>query len=144
MGSCLLDSNIYVYLFDDTSEHHPKVLDALERLIKKDTQFVITHHVLEEFIFVQTKLIRRANLKSDYAKLQNELDKISSFAVNFIEPSEDFQFVKRVVEVMRIFSIEANDAYILTLILEHDVELIFTFDQKLQKVARKLKIKLVE
>jgi len=141
MSRLFLDANILIYLFDETSTLHKQTIKLLNKEIKKSSELFISHHVLEEFIFIQIKLATITHESDSYNKLREDFKRIAQIpTLSFVEPEENFDFIAGIIDLMERYQILANDAYILAIILQNKNMGLMTYDKKLVKVANKLKI----
>ena len=134
-----LDTNVLLYLFDDTDSNHLQTALLLEKLLRSQAIILISHNVLEEYIHSHLQLAKLTGMKHRVEKLLGNLDKIARIPqLSMIGPPPHIEFTKRVVKVMEDNKIQSNDAYILTLLAENKPITLFTFDQKLNRAAIKL------
>src|SRR5215213_1990549 len=121
-NDCFIDTNALIYLFDATSSLHKRTQKVLTKLIEEEAQLYLSHAVLEEFIFIQSKLASKTKDKNNYKKLLLEIETISKLpGIEIIEPSPDFSSAENVIKLLEKYTVDPNDAYILNLMLEHKV-----------------------
>ncbi len=133
----LLDANVLVYYLDETSDNHALTIDLLQGLVDNDEQLVTSHHIIEEVIFILSKI----DSDVDLTKIVEKISKLPSLIL--AEPSPSIDFAMRYVHLSKKLKSGVNDALILQLILDAGITKMFTFDKKLQKDALALNIEQV-
>lgn len=144
MSSCFLDTNILIYLIDESSANFLKVKKLILKFEKNNTHLYITHLILAEFIHVFFSLLQLAKEKNIHESLEVALKKIGLMPnISIISPPEDFIFTNSVVKIMEQYKLKSNDAYILSILNEKNIQYLATFDQILAKAAKNLNIKIL-
>lgn len=133
----LLDANVLVYYLDETSDYHLTTINLLQKLIDADEQLVTSHHILEEVLYIFSKIDHNIDLVKVLEKISKLPDLILA------EPSPSIDFAIRYAQLCKSMNAGVNDALILQLIIDADIKKIFTFDKKLLKEAEILGIELV-
>jgi len=145
MNSCFLDTNVLVYLVDESSSYHLKVKKMISQFEKNNTHLFVSHFILAEFIHVFSNLLQLVKEKNIYGNIEIALKKIGLIpTISIISPSEDFVFTKSVIKIMEQYKLKSNDAYILSILKEKDIPYLATFDQILIKAAKKLNINITK
>ncbi|MCR4277765.1 MAG: type II toxin-antitoxin system VapC family toxin [Candidatus Berkelbacteria bacterium] len=130
----LLDANVLVYYLDETSDNHAQTIGLLQRLVDDDEQLVTSHHIMEEVLFVLSKLSPDA----DIVRAVERIAKLPSLIL--VEPSPSIDFALRYAALSQKLNTGVNDALILQLMLDADIAKLFSYDKKLQKQADALHI----
>ena len=71
--SVFLDANVLVYFLDETAQQHSRTVKKLQGLINSGSALYTSHHVLEEVLFIVSKL---ANNKGDVATAIKQIGNI--------------------------------------------------------------------
>ncbi len=144
MNKCFLDTNILVYLVDETSIFHGRVNQLMSEFEKNDTNLCVSHMVVAEFIHIFSNILRLAGEKNIYAGVINTIRRISLIpTISVISAPENFRFINSTITLMKTYQLRSNDAYILSMLQHYNLLCLFTFDQKMINVAKKLHIKIV-
>ncbi len=133
----LLDANVLIYYLDETSDSHVLAIDLLQRLIDDDEQPVTSHHIIEEVLFI----LSRIDSGIDLTRVVDKISKLPNLIL--AEPSPSIDFAMRYTQLSKKLKVGINDALILQLVLDAGITKIFTFDNKLQKDAQTLNIEQV-
>jgi len=133
----LLDANVLVYYLDETSDNHVLTIDLLQKLVDDDQQLVTSHHIIEEVLFILSKIDPGVEL----TRVVEKISKLSNLIL--AEPSPSIDFAMRYARLNDKLKVGVNDALILQLVLDAGITKIFTFDKKLQKDAQNLNIEQV-
>ena len=129
-----LDANVLVYYLDDSSDSYKLTINQLQKLLNDDEQLVTSHHVIEEVLFVISKI----DPKLDLTKIIKKIAELPSLIL--VEPSPSLDFALRYAELSKKLKAGVNDALILQLILDAGIAKVFTFDKKLRSQASLLGI----
>lgn len=130
-----LDANVLVYSLDKTSEQHEDAVEIIQRLIAEKAILCTSHHVIEEVLHIVQKIPQSGSTLSEVVE---EINKIPDLVL--IEPSTTIDFARRYAVLSEKLKAGVNDALILQLILDSGVSRLFSYDKKLLKQARLLKI----
>jgi len=131
-----IDANVLIYYLDETSEQHPIVMTILQQLVDDNTYLYTSHHVLEEVLFI----ISRLSSKKEIATLAiQEISLIPNLIL--VEPAADFEFAERYTQLYQESKVGINDTLLLQLILDAKIPRLFTYDKELIKQANLLEIK---
>ncbi len=133
----LLDANVLVYYLDETSDSHVLTIDLLQKLVDNDEQLVTSHHIIEEVLFILSKI----DMGSDPTRIVEKISKLPNLIL--VEPSPSIDFAMRYAQLSKNLKAGVNDALVLQLVLDAGITKIFTFDRKLQKDGKALKIEQV-
>lgn len=133
----LLDANVLVYYLDETSDSHILTIDLLQKLVDDDEQLVTSHHIIEEVLFILSKI----DADIDLTKIVEKISKLPNLIL--AEPSPNIDFAMRYAQLSEKLKAGVNDALILQLVLDAGITKMFTFDKKLQKDAQALNIEQV-
>jgi predicted nucleic acid-binding protein len=133
----LLDANVLVYYLDETSDNHVLTIDLLQKLVDNDEQLVTSHHIIEEVLFVLSKI----DFGIDLTKIVEKISKLPN--VILAEPSPSIDFATRYTQLSKRLKAGVNDSLILQLALDAGITKIFTFDKKLKMDALALNIEQV-
>ena len=130
----LLDANVLIYYLDETSEFYSITVNLLQELINNQEQLVTSSHIIEEVLFIFSRLMPDVNLSK-------VVDKIAQLPnITMIEPSPSIDFSKHYAELSKKLKIGINDALILQLMLDANITKLFSFDKKLSNKSRNLGI----
>jgi predicted nucleic acid-binding protein len=128
----LLDANVLIYFLDETSDFHPYVLGKLQEIEDEQEQIVTSHHIIEEVLFILSKV----QLDS---KLNLAIDKISNIpGIILAEPSASIDFARRYALLSKKHKLGINDALILQLMLDANISHLYSYDNKLTESAHRL------
>ena len=130
----LLDANVLVYYLDETSDNHIQTIDLLQKLIDDDEQLVTSHHIIEEVLYIFSKI----DSSVDLTRIVKKISKLPNLIL--AEPSPSIDFAMRYAQLSEKLKAGVNDSLILQLILDAGITKLFTFDKKLQKDAKALNI----
>ncbi len=130
----LLDANVLIYYLDETSHNHDLTINQLQKLVDDDEQLVTSHHVIEEVLFVLSKVASDAEL----TKAVSRIAKLPGLIL--VEPSPSIDFAKRYAVLSKKLNAGVNDALILQLMLDAGIVKLFSYDKKLLKQAHLLHI----
>lgn len=134
--SAFLDANVLIYLLDETAEQHTATITALQKLLDEQGGFYTSHHVIEEVLFIVSKLA------GDKQVVVTAIQKIAELpGLDLVEPPADLDFAERYVRLWQKTNLGINDALLLQIMLEAGIDHIFTYDTELLKQARKLGIR---
>jgi predicted nucleic acid-binding protein len=133
----LLDANILIYYLDETAEKNQEVIKTLQRLIDDQDQLVTTHHVIEEVLFVLSRI--QPNI--DLAKVVQRISEIPEIIL--VEPSAHFAFAERYASLGMKLQMGINDALLLQLMLDAGIDQLLSYDKHFVNRASELGIKLV-
>ncbi len=121
----LLDANVLVYYLDETSNNHALAVGRLQALVDNDDQLVTSHHIIEEVLFVLSKVIPDTELTSVVSRIA-ELPSLI-----LVEPSPNIDFAERYAVLSQRLQLGINDALILQLMLDAGITNLFSYDKKL-------------
>jgi len=133
----LLDANVLVYYLDETSDNHALTIDLLQELVDDDEQLVTSHHIIEEVLFILSKIDSRIDL----TRIVEKISKLPNLIL--AEPSPSIDFAMRYAQLSEKLKAGVNDALISQLVLDAGIKKMFTFDKKLKKDAQTLNIEQV-
>ncbi len=143
MSKCFLDTNFLVYLTDQSSSYYLHTKQMLRNFEKKNLSLLLSHEVIEEFMYVIMKFSRLA--KEDvYKNLEKAVSKLALIPdLSIVSAPNDINFASKVFLTIKRFKLAPNDGYILSIILDNQIPYFATFDKKLIGAAKKLHIKIV-
>jgi predicted nucleic acid-binding protein len=133
----LLDANVLVYYLDETSDNYVLTIDLLQELIDDDEQLVTSHHIIEEVLYI----FSRIDPGIDLTRIVEKISKLPNLIL--AEPSPSIDFAMRYSQLSEKLKAGVNDALIMQLVLDAGITKIFTFDKKLQRDAQALNIEQV-
>lgn len=131
-----IDANVLVYFLDQSASQHKSVVAILQKLIDAGASLFTSHHVIEEVLFIVSRLSGNKDALSTAVK-----DIAAIPSLNLVEPAADFNFAKAYVELYKSSKVGINDTLLLQLILDAGITVVFSYDQKFLKQANKLGIK---
>jgi len=130
----LLDANVLVYYLDETSDNHAQTIGLLQKLVDDDEQLVTSHRIIEEVLFVLSKL----SPDTDFVRAVKRITKLPGLIL--VEPSPSIDFALRFAALSQKLNTGVNDALILQLMLDAGIAKLFSYDKKLLKQAHALHI----
>lgn len=131
----LLDANVLIYYLDETSDKNIETVGNLQRQVDEQEQLVTSHHVIEEVLFILSKILPEADL----VKAVRRIAEIPGLIL--VEPSPHLAFAERYAALKRNLKVGLNDALLLQLMLDADIESLFSYDKQLVNSAAVLGIK---
>ena len=84
-----LDANTLIYYLDETAEKNIATVRQLQKIIDEQEQVVTSHHVVEEVLFVISKIQPDINL----SKVVQRISEIPG--IIFVEPAPNLVFAER-------------------------------------------------
>lgn len=135
-SSVFLDANVLIYFLDSTSEKHGQAVKVLQSILSGGSQVYTSHHVIEEVLFIVSKL---ADSKEDVVKAVKEIAQIPELI--FIEPEPSLVCAARYAKLWQKTGLGINDSLLLQLMKDNDIGRLFSYDRRLLKEAAKLEIK---
>ncbi len=137
-AAVFVDANALVYFLDETADLHASVVELLQRLVDEQTDLYTSHHVLEEVLFIVSRL------SSDKEIISAAVEQVASIPnLNLVEPVADFEFAERYAKLYRNSKVGINDTLLLQLILDAQIPKLLSYDQEFLKQANLLKLKSV-
>ena len=133
----LLDANVLIYYLDETAEKNTETVNLLQNLVDEQEQLVTSHHVIEEVLFVLSKIYPEADL----VKAVHRIGEIPGLIL--AEPSPHLAFAERYATLRGKLRMGINDALLLQLMLDAGVDRLFSFDKQFVDRATNLGIKQV-
>lgn len=133
----LLDANVLIYYLDETAEKNTETVNLLQNLVDEQELLVTSHHVIEEVLFVLSKIYPEADL----VKAVHRIGEIPGLIL--AEPSPNLGFAERYATLRGKLHMGINDALLLQLMLDAGVDRLFSFDKQFVDRATNLGIKQV-
>jgi predicted nucleic acid-binding protein len=130
----LLDANVLIYYLDETAEKNIETVRLLQDLVDEQEQIVTSHHVIEEVLFVFTRI--QTNV--DLVKVVNRISEIPGIIL--AEPSPNLAFAKRYAALSNKLNMGINDALLLQLIVDAKITKLFSYDKQFVSKATQLDI----
>lgn len=130
----LLDANVLIYYLDETAEKNIETIRLLQNLVDEQEQLVTSHHVIEEVLFVLTKIYPEVNL----LKAVIRIGEIPGLIL--VEPSPNLGFAERYAILRNQQRMGVNDALLLQLMLDADISHLFSYDKQFVNRATDLGI----
>lgn len=131
----LLDANVIIYYLDETAEKNAETVGILQNLVDEQEQLVTSHHVIEEVLFVLSKIQPDANLFNAVRRI-GEIP-----GLILVEPSPHIGFAERYATLRDKLKMGINDALLLQLMLDADITHLYSYDKQLVNRAIDLGIK---
>lgn len=119
----LLDANILIYYLDETAEKNLETVHLLQDLVDEQEQLVTSRHVIEEVLFVLSKIYPEADL----VKAVHRIGEIPGLIL--VEPSPHLGFAERYATSRDQQKMGVNDALLLQLMLDTDISHLFSYDK---------------
>ena len=133
----LLDANVLIYYLDETAEKNTETVNLLQNLVDEQELLVTSHHVIEEVLFVLSKIYPEADL----VKAVHRIGEIPGLIL--AEPSPNLGFAERYATLRGKLRMGINDALLLQLMLDAGVDRLFSFDKQFVDRATNLGIQQV-
>ena len=129
-----LDANVLLHYLDNSSTHHKQVQQQIVLYMEENRTLYTSHHVLEEVLHITASVF-------GVDSLQQALNDIAAIShIEFIEPAPTIDFAHRYIHLRDSANIGLNDCLLLQLMLDNDIALLYTYDQKLAAAAQTLGI----
>lgn len=133
-----VDANVLIYFLDASSMQHQEVIATLELLVNGGAQLYTSHHVLEEVLYIVSRL------SSDATDVESALKQIATLpAIRLIEPPADFKFAFAYTRLYRKTQVGINDTLLLQLMRDTHITQLFSYDMKMLAQAKSLGIQSV-
>jgi predicted nucleic acid-binding protein len=129
-----LDANVLIYYLDETAEKNIETVRLLQNIIDEQEQVVTSHHVIEEVLFVFSKL--QPNV--DLGKVVNRIGEIPGIIL--VEPSPNLAFAERYASLSNNLKMGINDALLLQIMLDAGIASLFSYDKQFVGKANRLGI----
>lgn len=130
-----IDANALVYFLDETAEPHQEVVGQLQRLVDNGDELYTSHHVIEEVLFVVSRL------SSDKDSLTTAVRQIVRIPnLQLVEPDADLAFAARYVKLYQSSKVGINDTLLLQLMLDAGIARLFSYDEKFLRQAKRYNI----
>ncbi len=129
-----LDANVLIYYLDETAEKNIETVRLLQNIIDEQEQVATSHHVIEEVLFVSSKI----QPGIDLSMVVHRISEIPGIIL--AEPSPNLAFAKRYATLSGELKMGINDALILQLIIDAGITKLFSYDKQLSSKARQLSI----
>lgn len=134
-GPVFIDANVLIYFLDETAVQHEQVISTLQRLNDTSIGLYTSHHVLEEVLFIVSRLSQDKDITSvAIAQIANIPN------LNLVEPAADFGFALNCVNLYKSSNVGINDTLLLQLMLDAGITCLFSYDEKFLKQADSLAI----
>jgi len=131
----LLDANVLVYYLDDTADKNVDTVEVLQALVDTQEQLVTSHHIIEEVLFVMSRI-------QPDADLEMAVDRIGAIpGLMLVEPVAQIEFAKKYAAIKFRLKMGINDALLLQLMLDADIASLYTYDKQFARKAEELGIK---
>ncbi|OGG27070.1 hypothetical protein A2960_02925 [Candidatus Gottesmanbacteria bacterium RIFCSPLOWO2_01_FULL_39_12b] len=135
MKKCYLDSNLLVYLKNESSPHHVKSATIISTLVKKETSIFISPLTIDEYLHSFQREMRYYKHTNIFPTLKSTLDDILHIPLlTIINIPADYNDQLKIVELMEKFSLHSRDAYHLQIMLKNTIDFFATFDTDFKKV----------
>jgi predicted nucleic acid-binding protein len=129
-----LDANVLIYYLDETAEKHNDTVRLLQELVDEQEQTATSHHVIEEVLFV----ISRIQPDVDLLKVVHRISEIPYIIL--VEPSPNLAFAERYASLSTDLKMGINDALLLQLIVDAGITKLFSYDKQFVSKATQLAI----
>lgn len=144
---CYIDSNLLVYLKDQGSPFHRQAKNILKKLSPIDSELYISPLVIDEFLNSFRKILVKEKISKEsiYTELDKLLESILDLEhLNIINPPNDKNTNKKVIEIMSKFNLRPRDAYHLLIMQENNIKTFATFDKDFKEVFKQNMLKLAK
>lgn len=129
-----LDANTLIYYLDESAKKYLSTINLLQKLVDEQEQIVTSHHVLEEVLFVVSKI----QPDIDLIKVVKRIGELPGIIL--VEPSPHIAFAKRYVTLRSKLHLGINDALLLQLMIDANIPTLFSYDEQLANKAKQLGI----
>lgn len=129
-----LDANVLIYYLDETAEKNNDTVKRLQELVDEQEQTATSHHVIEEVLFV----VSRIQPDVDLLKVVHRISEIPDIIL--VEPSPNLAFAERYASLSTDLKMGINDALLLQLIVDAGITNLFSYDKKFVSKATQLGI----
>lgn len=133
-----IDANVLVYFLDETAGLHGEVIAKLQELLDAGTELYTSHHVLEEVLFVVSRL---SPGKESVATAIQQVAQIPN--LKLAEPAAEFAFAERYIQLYRDSKVGINNTLLLQLMVDSGIARLFSYDEKMLQQANSLGIQRV-
>ncbi|MHB8443032.1 MAG: type II toxin-antitoxin system VapC family toxin [Patescibacteria group bacterium] len=135
LGSVFIDANVLIYFLDETADQHGDTISILQEMIDNEVILYTSHHVIEEVLFIVSRLT------DDKTALIDAVQTISKLpGIHLVEPNIDFSFAKRYIRLWFELKLGINDALLLQIMIDNKIKYIFSFDADFIKQSIKFGI----
>lgn len=129
-----LDANVLIYYLDETAEKNIETVRLLQNIIDEQEQVATSHHVIEEVLFVFSRI--QSNV--DLVKVVNRIGEIPGIIL--VEPSPNLAFAERYASLSTNLRMGINDALSLQVMLDAGIASLFSYDKQFVSKANQLGI----
>ena len=129
-----LDANALVYALDETSQQYSHAVALIQKLLAEEVTLCTSHHVIEEVLHIARKVSNTTAIE-----VIKEVKKIPDLVL--VEPDASIEFAERYAALCDQQKMGVNDALLLQIMLDSDVQRLLSYDKQLVDRARKLGIK---
>ncbi|MBA3551224.1 PIN domain-containing protein [Patescibacteria group bacterium] len=145
-SNCFIDTNVWVYLLQEDADQHPAVATQFRLFAQNKTQLYLSPDVLEEFLFIFSKLNRLKGRENIYNALKEGVNRIRKIpTLEYVSLPTKVDIAYTVIDLMEKYLLSSTDAYILLTVLQNRIPSLMTFDKQLQKAAKATgKIEVIE
>ena len=130
----LLDANVLIYYLDETANENAETVRLLQTLVDEQEQIVTSHHVIEEVLFVFSKVQSNVEL----VKIVRRIGEIPGIIL--AEPSPHLAFAERYAALRNELQMGINDALLLQLMVDAGITKLFSYDKQFVRKAAQLGI----
>jgi predicted nucleic acid-binding protein len=128
MATCLLDTNILVYLANSNAPEHQPSVDAIARLLAEGDRLVVAPQVLFEFWTVATRDVSANGLGWTIAQARAAIESFRARFTVLAEPPEVIDFCLDLVTTHGIRGKRIHDAHLLATMKANGVDRLLTLN----------------
>lgn len=144
MKKCYLDANLLLYFHNFDSPFHSQADLVLSKLVNSAWQLFLSSLTLDEYFHNALRFTRLPKIEA-LKILNKSFTKIIKLPnIQLINPSQDINMHKRVLNFMVRYQLRSRDAYHLFIMKENKIEYIATFDHDFDKVFEEGRIEKFE
>jgi len=125
-----LDANALIYYLDETAEKNLATVSMLQKLVDEQEQLATSHHVIEEVLFVFSKI--QPNV--DLTKVVQRIGELPGIIL--VEPSPHIAFAERYATLRSKLHMGINDALLLQLMVDANISSLFSYDKQFTDKAK--------
>ncbi len=129
LQTVFLDANVLAYYLDEDADQHKETVTTLQKFIDSGAELFSSHHAIEETLHVFYALTHDKTFALEAA------ERISDMPIELVESDASSDFTLRYLHLFQTTNVGLNDCLLLQLIIDNDIDVIYTYDEKLGRTA---------